>query len=312
VVSDAIAADVLRPGIESDRLAKSLDASDVIADFSASISVARHLARDVTANARRISAFLNPSGTDLVVLAEDSIRAIPLDCLEMQYYRGIVRRPELSHHLAKPSRQTRYARSCRDLTATISEELISLHASISSRALRHALNTESATAYIWRADDAMSVERLDLNPAQVAEIPMGDWRLCVDQQLLATIAEIRAEKLPNETGGVLLGSFDLKRRIAYVADTIPSPPDSVERPMAYIRGCQGLLEAVHEIEGKTGGMLQYVGEWHSHPDGFSLDPSKDDRDEFAWLASYMRADGLVPLMLIAGDQSWAWFLERIE
>jgi hypothetical protein len=312
VVSEAIAADVLRPGVESERLSKSLVGSDAIADFSASIPVARHLARDVTATGRRISAFLNPSGTDLVVLAEDAKRAITLDCLEMQYYRAIVRHSALSHHLAKSSRQTRYARSCRDVTATIPEELISLHASIASRALRRALNSEAATACIWRSDEAMSVECLDLNPAEVIEIQMGDWRICVDHHLLATIAEIRAEKLPNETGGVLLGSFDLKRRIAYVADTIPSPPDSVERPMAYIRGCQGLLEGVHKIEGQTGGMLQYVGEWHSHPDGFSLQPSKDDRDEFAWLAGYMKADGLVPLMLIAGDQSWAWFLERIE
>jgi integrative and conjugative element protein (TIGR02256 family) len=94
-------------------------------------------------------------------------------------------------------------------------------------------------------------------------------------------------------------------------ETIPSPPDSIERPMAYIRGCEGLLEAVHKAEQKTGGTLQYVGEWHSHPDGFSVEPSGDDRAEFEWLAGYMQADDLVPLMLIVGQNSEAWFLKNI-
>jgi hypothetical protein len=56
-------------------------------------------------------------------------------------------------------------------------------------------------------------------------------------------------------------------------------------------------------------MLQYVGEWHSHPDGFSVKPSGDDRAEFEWLAGYMEADGLVPIMLIAGQNEQACFLE---
>ena len=56
--------------------------------------------------------------------------------------------------------------------------------------------------------------------------------------------ELRNAKLPNETGGVLVGSLDLERKIAYVIDTVPSPPDSEEWPTVYIRGCRGLRRQV--------------------------------------------------------------------
>ena len=56
------------------------------------------------------------------------------------------------------------------------------------------------------------------------------------EALLAKLSSLREPKLPNETGGVLLGSFDVERRILYIADALPSPPDSEEWPTLYIRG----------------------------------------------------------------------------
>jgi integrative and conjugative element protein (TIGR02256 family) len=312
IVTDAIRTNVIHPGKEAGRLRDVLEKADVIADFSASVAVGRLLAREENTKGRRVAAFLNPRGTDLVVLSEDVGRKIPMDCLEMQYYRAIFRNPELNSHLGRAVGRTRYAQSCRDLTSTIPEDLVSLHASIGSRALRWALGKDSASLGIWSADESLAVEHVNINVTPIQELRLGDWLLCADEDLLRTVLTIRHNKLPNETGGVLLGSFDLDRHIVYVVDTIPSPPDSIERPMAYIRGCQGLLEAVHKVEEKTGGMLQYVGEWHSHPDDISLEPSEDDRAEFEWLAGYMQADGLIPVMLISGQNGQAWFLHTME
>jgi integrative and conjugative element protein (TIGR02256 family) len=312
IVTEAIAANVLHPRKEAGRLRDALEKADVIADFSASVAVGRHLAREENTQGRRVAAFLNPRGTDLVVLSEDVGRKIPMDCLEMQYYRAIFRDPRLHSHMERAVSRTRYAQSCRDLTSTIPEDLVSLHASIGSRALRCALGKDSASLGIWSADESLAVEHVNINVTPIQELRLGDWLLCADEELLRTVLTMRRAKLPNETGGVLLGSFDLDRHIVYVVDTIPSPPDSIERPMAYIRGCQGLLEAVHKVEEKTSGMLQYVGEWHSHPDEVSLKPSNHDRDEFEWLANYMQADGLVPVMLITGQNGQAWFLQTMD
>jgi hypothetical protein len=69
---------------------------------------------------------------------------------------------------------------------------------------------------------------------------------------------------------------------------------------------------VEEIKTKTGQNLEYAGEWHSHPRGFSCDPSADDRVVFAWLLRSMDVDGLPALMLIAGeDGAFQLFLGKM-
>jgi integrative and conjugative element protein (TIGR02256 family) len=132
--------------------------------------------------------------------------------------------------------------------------------------------------------------------------------LITDAALIQELQDARGTKLPNETGGVLLGSFDVSRRLLYVTTTTGSPPDSVEYPVHYIRGCEGLREEVRHAESRTGGMIQYVGEWHSHPDGVSCCPSGDDRTVFEWIRSYIQPGGLPPLMCIVGEGREAWYL----
>ena len=45
-------------------------------------------------------------------------------------------------------------------------------------------------------------------------------------------------------------------------------------------------------------MIEYVGEWHSHPDGAGTTPSEDDRKVFAWLDELRQADGYPATMVI--------------
>jgi len=58
--------------------------------------------------------------------------------------------------------------------------------------------------------------------------------------------------------------------------SIPAPEDSEEWPTSYIRGSHGLEATVRASTLRTGSQLQYIGEWHSHPDGHPAEPSDDD------------------------------------
>jgi len=312
-VSDAIVADVMRPGDRSGQIDNAIQNADVILDFSASVPVARHLA-GLTTGQRRISVFLNANATDLVILAEDAQRRTTLDCVEMQYYRELITRPELSGHV--PDRndgRIRYAQTCRDLTSTIPEDLVGLHAAIAANALRRVAEEGNATISIWRAGPDRAVTFSSAAPGTMHELSLGQWRLRTDANLLARLFALRADRLPNETGGVFIGAFDLERKVVYIADFIPSPPDSKEWPVLYIRGCKGLSERFQEIDQATGGMVQYVGEWHSHPNGCSTSPSADDRKVFQWLREHMHMDGLPPVMAIVGQGgNVRWFVEAVD
>ena len=300
-----VVADVLRPDDKAEEVGGVLGGAEVILDMSASVTVARHLARGLDSPARRISLFLTPNGQDLVVLAEDRGRTIPLDSLEMQYYRAVATDEALAGHLGRSGHRVRYGRSCRDIASDIPQDQVALHAAIGSRGVRTVLADQDARIAIWRADDRGNVRRIDVEVAPAIGHDIAGWAVCTDATLVGRLAAIRVSKLPKETGGVLLGSFDLERRIIYVVDIIPSPPDSREWPTLYIRGCRGLKRKVEEIAERTDGMLEYIGEWHSHPKGCPTDPSPDDLTVLSWLAELMGADGLPAMMVIAGDDGHA-------
>jgi hypothetical protein len=80
-------------------------------------------------------------------------------------------------------------------------------------------------------------------------------------------------------------------------------------PTLYIRGSEGLLKNVNRVFEASGGQLEYVGEWHSHPDGCPTLPSGDDLKVFSWLTEHMSDAGLPALMAIVGDRRGSsWYL----
>ena len=315
-IANSIVSDVLNP-LESpetlDQLKEAFSTADIILDVSASISVARYLVHDVNSPARRISLFLNPRGTDVTVLAEDSERKITLDSLEMQYYRHLINEDHLEGHLQRKPERNRYAASCRDVSSTIPQDFVALHAAICSRAIHQLTSSGEASLSIWQADEnQINVQRYSFLARNPIKCKKGEWTLCADEGFIDKTHEARTRKLPNETGGVLLGSYDMQRKIVYVVDCLPSPPDSEEWPTLYIRGYRGLRSHIEKIQQITVNELQYIGEWHSHPLGCSVKPSQDDRQVFNWLSDHMKIVGLPPLMLIVGDPGkYAFYLGQI-
>jgi hypothetical protein len=310
LATQAIVADILRPGDQKEKINNAFAESEMILDFAASVPVARHLASEVASQARRTSLFLNPQGTDLVCLWEDSKRAVSLDCLEMQYYRAIVRDQRLSNHLELNNSRTRYARSCRDVSFSLPTHLVGIHAGIGAQAVRSAKATDSAGIRVWRADPltcAVSLVEVVVHPVHKAAVE--DWTLIIDEAIFQKLAGLRASKLPNETGGVLIGAYDLVRKTIYIVDTIPSPADSEEWPTLYIRGSEGLRDKLASINEMTAGQLEYIGEWHSHPDKCSCLPSDDDTKVFSWMTDRMSSAGLPALLGIVGENETSrWYV----
>ena len=66
-------------------------------------------------------------------------------------------------------------------------------------------------------------------------------------------------------------------------------------------GSKGLARRVSDIRESTHGMLHYIGEWHSHPDGSSVSPSRDDLQVLGWLAELMDQDGVPGVLAIVGE-----------
>ena len=262
-VDRAFAEDFLSIEDNEEMIASCRDAH-LIVDASTSIAVARYLARDLDSPARRASLFLNPRGRDAVLLMEDARRSLPLDALEAQYYRAVLRDGRLDQHIRK-ERTFRYSAGCRDVTARIGQDDVALGSALLARQLRCADN--QALAAVWRQKDDGGVSRVEVPLSESILVHHGGWCFVLDHALVEHVGSLRRERLPAETGGVLVGYFDVPHRRLYIVDALPAPDDSHERRDAFVRGCAGLPDAIRDIEARTSSQVSYVGEWHSHPDG---------------------------------------------
>ena len=273
----------------------------VIIDTSTSIEVARKLAFEES-NIPRMSVFLSPSGRDLVLLKEPFDRSIRLDHVEMQYYRFLWRAGGLDGHLQIDGKPIRYSTSCRDITSTISQEDIITHAGICSKAIRQELSNNDGSVRIWQKPALGGINETTLALNKTKTVEQNGWKVIIDEFIEKELQTLRASRLPNETGGVLIGSYDQVEKCIYIVDMIPSPPDSKEFPHAYYRGIEGVEEQLSRLSIFTANNLQYIGEWHSHPDNTSVDMSDDDKILFGWIKNHLDDLSLPSLMVIVGDK----------
>lgn len=127
----------------------------------------------------------------------------------------------------------------------------------------------------------------------------------------SVVDEMRAEAstyAPLETGGVLLGWRDGEDRI--VVDMIGPGPLALHGRHAFMPDHRWQLAQLRHTFKQSGGDLDYLGDWHTHPAGIAQ-MSEVDRGTLNRLA------GRVPqaLMMIAagGEDAWtfgAWMQQR--
>jgi integrative and conjugative element protein (TIGR02256 family) len=293
----------------TDILLEKLKGSKAIIDTSTSIAVARRLALDFESDLQipRISIFLSPSGNDLVLLAEDQTRTHRLDLLEMQYYRSIFQEATLHEHLKKePDSKIRLAsNSCRDITQKIRQDTVSLFSAIASNALKQILSEGKSKINIWHIEnESFEIKIHEFAPSIWEKIECEGWTIFVDKYVISKIYEHRNSLLPSETGGVLTGSIDLKRKIIYLLDTLLAPPDSIGTKNSFIRGTEGIKAEYDKYLLVTDNQILYLGEWHSHPRHYSTNPSVADVLLFSYLSEQMKRQGYPTLMVIVGDKSF--------
>lgn len=191
----------------------------------------------------------------------------------------------------------------------MSNECIHTHAGILSRQLRLSVAQPQAKICVWESSDATgAINFHDLPVARELSTESAGWIVKYDAGLVEKLHQARIEALPNETGGSILGVTDLKTKTIVVVDVLPTPPDSQSSPNHFIRGQECQAEALENVHKRTAGVVDYVGEWHSHPDGCPARPSNDDEKLLNTLQHKMSAEGLPALMIIVAQTDVGLFI----
>ena len=297
-----IVTDICSPEPDKENeLKDALTKADVIIDTSASISAARHLS-DLNSSARRMSAFFNPTGTAAVLLAESNNRKVNLRDIEALYYKTLIETPELETHLTETGDRFAYTGACRALTNGIPQGRAAILSGLVSTGIAKAMTEDESAIKIWTLTEEGGVTLVSAAINSLDRHEIGDWSVIVDEETKHSILSMRQEKVPNETGGALLGVIDTSAKTIHLIKAMHAPADSQESETNFERGIQGLSAAVSGIMLKTMDNVRYVGEWHSHPPGCATLPSKTDLGQIAWLTFELSIDDCPALMMIAGDE----------
>lgn len=306
-----IVADYLAPGEHAAAISTAMQKADIGFDLSASPAVLGRLA-DEESLRRAASLFFNPDGDALVLLAEDAERRVRLDELEAQYAAAVGTQPLLEPHLASGRLDLlRYGNACQDLSRPLPPWQVQTLAGLAAGRVLALLGNPSAVAQVWKLDAATGVVgSIVLSVASVHRGDMDGWRVSISARVVEDMRLMRAAAAPNETGGVLIGSFDATRRTGHVVRALPAPPDSRQAPTYFERGAKDLRRDIDEIARRTVGMLGYLGEWHSHPPGAAARPSAEDENVWAHLSRHIGPTGRPYATIIVGEaETWtrgAW------
>lgn len=294
-----ITADACLP--DNTTVGTAFSAADVVIDASATLEYPR-LASTRSHAARHLSVFITPNGNGAILMAEDAARRVRLRTLEAQYYRHVMRSGWGERHLDGNLGTYWSGASCRDISTVMPYSSITVHASTLADQVRFALDSQDARLRVWDRDpETGAVNAFDLAVTTERAFELEPLTLYLDEGVAQQLRALRAAALPNETGGVLLGYHDFNIGAIVVVDALAAPPDSVASRTGFERGVEGLRQAVAEASRRTAGVVDYVGDWHSHPRGHSARPSGDDFLQLIHLALGMHLDGLPAVQLIVGE-----------
>jgi integrative and conjugative element protein (TIGR02256 family) len=127
--------------------------------------------------------------------------------------------------------------------------------------------------------------------------------ILIEPEVLATLERYR-QRAPDahEAGGILLGH----RRGAHLHITEATEPTEhdIRTRTRFVRSPKGHQDVALARWGASDGTVDYLGEWHTHPE-LSPEPSSIDRKEWQAICQIRRP--LPMVFIIAGTTNDAWF-----
>lgn len=286
---------------------------ELVIDAMASAPATRHLAylqrsSDLASNTRIATVFLSPNGHHLVAYLQGTeTPRVDATTLEMESLLMLLEFEELSTFFEPLGEPIRYAGSCSHPSAKLRSSEVAMFAAIAAGFIEEHAERIDALVVIWSWNDH-KLEHCQRSPAPWHMFPLETGSggepgttVFIRPSLLERARRLRKESLPNETGGILIGTWDRERKSLYLVTLCAEPEDSKSSPSYFERGSQGVTDALDEIGRRTYGQLEYVGEWHSHPRDISARPSSKDIEQFEELERRGEGSGIRGFMLIIAE-----------
>ena len=197
---------------------------------------------------------------------------------------------------------------CQSTTSVLADDTLDFHASLFSRILAKAAtqsdHTKTGLLALSSLDETngfplTSTEYINVPAFEVLTCQAGSgWEVRLMGGIKEQLLGFGQRRAPNETGGVLIGVANYKTKTIHVFDLIAEPQGSHGTCSGFVRGTSGLPDEIDAIKQKTGDVIGYIGEWHTHPMNLKR-LSTRDRETIAELTDLNRLTPIPTCALIA-------------
>lgn len=294
---------------------------DMVIDATASSSVLESLIRKDLSGPRLVRCEMADLGRLGCLLLEGPDRLPRIDDLQVQLYDLGLDHPVIANWL-KHNREEQIRRrgpaleeidvglSCSSDTMRLADDVVSYHSAAFSVAIRSILNAPPAAGHIQlnsiSVGDGVEGGILTLrvgSPKVLKARGDAGWFVRISAIAYAHLRRHLASHRCSETGGLLVGMIHKKRKTIYVSRVLPPSRDSRGSPYAFRRGVQDYPETLDVVHQNTGGILGYVGEWHTHPSS-KAEMSNTDEEAVQQIKDTLAASGIpAHIMIVSPDET---------
>ena len=299
------------------------DKYSILFDFTASSSVMNCLI-DNNNIPRVIRTELGFNGKIGVMLIEGKERSPRLDEIQTMLFFYSNEINEISQwllffknqrdQLSKPEfEEISTGLSCSSYTLKLSDDVISLHSAIFSTKIRRLISNDNATGELLlnyfdpNQEENNYTKSFLIHPFIIKQSACGNWTIKLYKPLYDLIMRELFKYCPKETGGILIGHINIQKRVIYAIDSF-TPEDSMRNPYAFSRGVHDVPLNLKKYTEKSGGLINYVGEWHTHPK-MGLSKSKKDQETFDLIFNSLNKIGLPTHIAIFNETDFISYVE---
>lgn len=140
---------------------------------------------------------------------------------------------------------------------------------------------------------------------------VAETQVWLAEEAVGAMASEASAQAPLETGGVLLGYWGKESGEAVVTNIVGPGPDATHSATRFVPDYEFQENEIARLYEESHRRLQYLGDWHSHPEGGGQ-LSKLDRRTLRTIGRCRSARAEQPIMVVlAGGPEWsvhAWQL----
>lgn len=173
----------------------------------------------------------------------------------------------------------RIGEGCHSNTMILSDDTISTHTGIASNIIRNifegSVKNEVYLSYTNKEYiGQVFTEHFEAPPFINIPCSMPEWSIKIPKPLYESLMIATKVSNKKETGGYLFGAIERKHKTIFILHFF-IPSDSKSKKTRLGLGIKGWKDEYNRVKERTNGVLTYIGDWHSHPQG-SIDMSQID------------------------------------